>query len=195
MARRSAAEAAETRDSLLASARDAFGNVGFAATSLDELSAAVGVTRGALHHHFGDKHQLFAEVFVQVIDEINAAVSAAVAVAPPLVQLRAGCEALFAKMADPAIRQIWLADAPAVLGIDRWYELDRAQGMLTIAAGLRTLFDEGFLAEELIEPVAILLYGAMTEAAIALATTDTAPSVDALISAMESMVAGLLTFE
>lgn len=192
MARRSAAEAAETRDALLAAAREAFGQHGFAATSLEQISALAGVSRGALHHHFGDKHQLFAEVFDRLVEEIDATVAAAVEVAAPLGQLRAGCEALFDAMADPATRTIWLADAPAVLGLERWYATDRARGMATIKAGLEVLAAERVLDPALVEPLTVLLYGAMTESAISLAASDGGPLPGALIDAMEAMVAGIL---
>lgn len=46
---------AETRAKLLAAGREAFGNVGYAEASMDDFTAAAGLTRGALYHHFGDK--------------------------------------------------------------------------------------------------------------------------------------------
>jgi AcrR family transcriptional regulator len=45
----------ETRNKLLEAGRQAFGSVGYAQTSMDELTASAGLTRGALYHHFGDK--------------------------------------------------------------------------------------------------------------------------------------------
>ena len=48
----------ETRRKLLATARESFRLAGYAATSMDDLTAAAGLTRGALYHHFGDKLSL-----------------------------------------------------------------------------------------------------------------------------------------
>ena len=45
----------ETRRKLLQAARQAFAEKGYAASSMDELTADVGLTRGALYHNFGDK--------------------------------------------------------------------------------------------------------------------------------------------
>ena len=45
----------ETRAKLLATARQAFGSLGYANTSMDDFTAEAGLTRGALYHHFGDK--------------------------------------------------------------------------------------------------------------------------------------------
>lgn len=53
---------AETRKKLIQVARRAFGEYGYADTSMDKLTAEAGLTRGALYHHFGDKKGLFAAV-------------------------------------------------------------------------------------------------------------------------------------
>ena len=52
----------ETRNKLLEAGRQAFGSVGYAQTSMDELTASAGLTRGALYHHFGDKKGLLQAV-------------------------------------------------------------------------------------------------------------------------------------
>ncbi|MFO6393111.1 TetR/AcrR family transcriptional regulator, partial [Pseudomonas aeruginosa] len=63
MTRKTRAEMlAETRAKLVSAARQAFGTIGYADTSMDELTASVGLTRGALYHHFGDKKGLLAAV-------------------------------------------------------------------------------------------------------------------------------------
>ncbi|WP_245686744.1 TetR/AcrR family transcriptional regulator, partial [Paracoccus tibetensis] len=60
----------DTRRKLIASARAAFAEKGFADTSMDDLTAAVGLTRGALYHSFGDKKGLFAAVVEQIDAEM-----------------------------------------------------------------------------------------------------------------------------
>ena len=62
----------ETRGKLIEAARLAFGTVGYAQTSMDELTASVGLTRGALYHHFGDKKGLFQAVAQQIDAELDA---------------------------------------------------------------------------------------------------------------------------
>ena len=52
----------ETRAKLVASARKAFAEKGFAAASMDDLTAEAGLTRGALYHNFGDKRGLLQAV-------------------------------------------------------------------------------------------------------------------------------------
>jgi len=59
MARRTKAEAAATREALLDAAERVFRERGVAHTSLAEVAAAGGVTRGAVYWHFRDKADLF----------------------------------------------------------------------------------------------------------------------------------------
>ena len=63
----------ENREKLISAGRKAFGTQGFAAASMDELTASVGLTRGALYHNFGDKKGLLAAVVAQVDGEMAAA--------------------------------------------------------------------------------------------------------------------------
>ena len=59
-AKRRAETMEETRTKLITAARKAFAEKGFAAASMDDLTASVGLTRGALYHNFGDKKGLLA---------------------------------------------------------------------------------------------------------------------------------------
>ena len=44
---------------VVAASRDVFWNQGYAATSVDDLSAATGLGRGSFYKAFGDKHSMF----------------------------------------------------------------------------------------------------------------------------------------
>jgi TetR/AcrR family transcriptional regulator, transcriptional repressor for nem operon len=46
-------------DDVVAAARDEFWNRGYAATSVDDLTAATGLGKGSLYGAFGDKHTLY----------------------------------------------------------------------------------------------------------------------------------------
>jgi AcrR family transcriptional regulator len=60
-----------TRLALLAAARQLFGEKGYAATSIEEIAAQAGVTKGAVYHHFGGKGDLFQDVYEQVMREVS----------------------------------------------------------------------------------------------------------------------------
>ncbi len=61
--RRTKAEAAETRCSILCAAEQLFFEKGVANSALDEIAAAAGVTRGAIYWHFASKSDLFLELY------------------------------------------------------------------------------------------------------------------------------------
>jgi TetR/AcrR family acrAB operon transcriptional repressor len=63
VARRTKAEAEETRRSLLDAAERIFHAKGVATTSLEEIAAEAGVTRGAVYWHFANKADLFMALF------------------------------------------------------------------------------------------------------------------------------------
>ena len=60
-------------------ARAAFWNTGYAATSLDDLSAATGLNRPSLYGAFGDKKSMYIQALEKSRAEINAGLAAAMA--------------------------------------------------------------------------------------------------------------------
>ena len=89
-AKRRAETMEENRIKLIGAARKAFAASGFAAASMDDLTAQVGLTRGALYHGFGDKKGLLAAVVAQVDGEMAARARQAGATARKLVGKAAG---------------------------------------------------------------------------------------------------------
>lgn len=61
--RRTKAEAAETRCSILCAAEQLFFEKGVDNSALDEIASAAGVTRGAIYWHFASKSDLFLELY------------------------------------------------------------------------------------------------------------------------------------
>lgn len=61
--RRTKAEAAETRCSIVDAAEKLFFEKGVANSTLDEIATAAGVTRGAIYWHFESKSDLFLELY------------------------------------------------------------------------------------------------------------------------------------
>lgn len=60
MARKTKAEAEQTRQDILNAALELFHERGFSSTTLDQIARKAGVTRGAIYWHFKDKVDLFA---------------------------------------------------------------------------------------------------------------------------------------
>ena len=63
---------ARTRAALLEAAATVFARKGFAAATLDEISETAGYTRGAFHHHFASKEELFLAVIARHDEELLA---------------------------------------------------------------------------------------------------------------------------
>jgi AcrR family transcriptional regulator len=71
-------------DAVLDKARAVFWNLGYAATSLDDLAAATGLNRPSLYAAFGDKHALYLAALERSRSEATAALGAALATEAPL---------------------------------------------------------------------------------------------------------------
>lgn len=107
----------ENREKLIAAARKAFAEKGFAAASMDELTASVGLTRGALYHNFGDKKGLLAAVVAQIDGEMAERARADASHASNDWERLLAEGVAYIKMAlDPEVRRIVLLDGPAFLG-------------------------------------------------------------------------------
>ena len=177
MTRRTRAEMMEeTRRKLVASARAAFAEKGFANTSMDDLTAAAGLTRGALYHNFGDKKGLFAAV-VDQIDAEMAARARTLAEAEPTTwdALLAEGSAYIEMALDPEVQRIVLRDGPAVLGDPaHWPSQNRCLDATRAAVA-------ALLAQDVLRPVDVeaasrLLNGAALNAALWVAACED-PSV------------------
>ncbi|GAA0770924.1 TetR family transcriptional regulator [Ideonella azotifigens] len=66
MVRRTKADAQITRNQILDAAEQVFQDRGVARTSLQDVAAAAGVTRGAIYWHFKDKAELFSAMMERV---------------------------------------------------------------------------------------------------------------------------------
>ena len=119
-------------DKVLDQARDAFWRNGYAATSLDDLSAATGLNRPSLYGAFGDKHALYLAALRRSRDEMLAGQARGLANPAPLREtlttIYAGATAIYLagengprgcfligtavteSMSDPEVRRI-LEDA------------------------------------------------------------------------------------
>ena len=73
--RRTKQESERTRQSILAAARRVFARQGVTRTTLGEIAAAAGVTRGAIYWHFANKTALFfamrEQMAVPMIDQMD----------------------------------------------------------------------------------------------------------------------------
>jgi AcrR family transcriptional regulator len=62
----------DTREAILAAAREAFADRGFDAASIRSIAAAAGVDPALVHHYFGTKDQLFLDAMQAPLDPAEA---------------------------------------------------------------------------------------------------------------------------
>ncbi|WP_240769139.1 TetR/AcrR family transcriptional regulator [Paracoccus liaowanqingii] len=157
---------------LIAAGRKAFASEGFSGSSMDELTASVGLTRGALYPSFGNKTGLLAAVVAQVDGEMAARAKAAGASAgDDWEQLLAEGTAYIAMALDSEVRRIVLLDGPAFLGDPSQWPSQNACLQGTKQAVTR-LIAAGVMKDVDIEAAARLLSGAALNAALWVAASD-----------------------
>lgn len=169
-ARRSAA----TRRKLIDAATALFAQRGYAAVGTEEIVRAAGVTRGAMYHQFTDKADLLAAMVEEAESALmqRVAEGAVAASADPVSALKAGAAAFLDEVADPAMRQILLIDAPSVLGHARWREIGLRHGLGLVEGLLAHGIETGALRSMPVRPMAHLFSGAIDEAALTIASAD-----------------------
>ncbi|UKE47839.1 TetR/AcrR family transcriptional regulator [Xanthomonas cerealis] len=170
--RRSRTEMVEqTRAKLLATARHAFATQGFAHTSMDNFTAAAGMTRGALYHHFASKEGLLTAVIEQIEVEVGARLQAVSDTAPsPWEGFRRRCRTYLELALEPEIRRIILQDARAVFGDIP--PTAQSVGIGALQASLEILIAAGTVAPLHAGVMARMLYGAITEASFWIAEPE-----------------------
>jgi AcrR family transcriptional regulator len=161
-----------TRASLLAAARELFGEQGYVDTSNDEIVARAGVTKGALYHHFNGKEDLFRAVFEQVQHEVSDRAVAEFLGEDSWEALISGCALWIDSHLDHSVRRIVLQDARAVLGWDDVRAIENRYGAVALRGALRKAMRYDVLEKQPLRPLAVLLIGALSEGCLYIADAD-----------------------
>ncbi|MFB7722242.1 MULTISPECIES: TetR/AcrR family transcriptional regulator [unclassified Nocardia] len=164
-----------TRAALEDAGRRLFTERGFAGTSAEDLVAAAGVTRGALHHHYGDKRGLFLAVLEQVEVEASAEIGTAIAAhdsADMLGGMAIGLATFLEICRRPAMLRIVLQDGPTVLGWQAFREFEAQHGLGLIVDMLERGRQAGLIVDAPVPMLAQLLMSALTEASLMVANAE-----------------------
>ena len=171
MVRRTRAAMEETRATLLETARKVFSERGYADTSLDDLTAQAGLTRGALYHHFGDKKGLLAAVVAQLDAEMDERLCAISDSAKDGWDgFRQRCHAFLEMALEPQIQRIVLRDARAVLGGGSPEAQQHC--VESMRQLIHQLIVQGVVVEADAQALAFLIYGSLAEAAAWIAEAE-----------------------
>lgn len=187
-----AEQVAQTRAALIAAGRRSFGTRGFAATSVEDIAREARVTTGALYHHFPTKAAVFEVVFEQVHTDLMAAsLQAAGQATDPVGVLTAGFGAFLDAVLEPEVQRIVITDAPAVLGLARFTELDERYAFAATVAALEAANEAGALRVTDPPTLARLLLGALTRAGLLIAgSAEPRATRDAVAATLGSMISG-----
>ena len=193
MARRRSETMEENRAKLIAAARRSFAEQGYAAASMDELTARAGLTRGALYHNFGDKKGLLAAVVHQIDSEMAARAQERAARANSAWQALLDEGVAYIQMAlDPEVQRIVLLDGPAVLGDPSQWP-SQSSCLQATRGVVEQLIAEGTIKPVDAEAAARLLSGAALNAALWIAASDNPQDVlPKAVAAFKILAEGLL---
>ena len=170
---RKAEQSEATRTALVQVALDLFAQRGYAGVPTEEIVRAAGVTRGALYHHFKDKRDLFGAVVERVEQQVMERVAiAASQEADPWEQQRVAIGAYLDVCLEPAVQRIVLVDAPSVLGLAAWREIEARYGLALVRAGIENVMQAGLIERQPVEPLSHLMLGALTEGGLLIARSE-----------------------
>lgn len=193
MAQKRAEMIVETRAKLIKAARQAFATQGYADSSMDDLTAEAGLTRGALYHHFGGKKGLLEAVIAQIDSEMVQRLAVVIEQASSTWEGFIEESIAYIRMAlEPEIQRIVLLDGPAVLGdSSRWASQNAC--MRSTERSIQKLMDEGTVRAVDAEAMARMVMGALLNASLWIAHAD--DPQDASVKATEGfkvLASGLL---
>lgn len=105
-----------------------------------------GVTRGALYHHFADKHELFRLVCRKLQSESAVKINAAIRRASdPWEAFLGAVHATLDAAAIPNVRRILFTEREAVLTSDEWDKISSGTNFWAMQSALEHAMDQGYM--------------------------------------------------
>jgi AcrR family transcriptional regulator len=159
--------------------------------STEEILQRSGVSRGALYHHFPTKLDLFRAVFMaserRVIERIAARAAVSASPFDALLALAQGY--LRAAETDEELRRIGLGQSRAVLGWEGWRAACAELGIGAALAAVSAAIEAGEMPPRDPETMAMILLGAMIDAAMLIVVAKDRPAAR---DRSEAVIADLL---
>jgi AcrR family transcriptional regulator len=162
------------REALIAAAHELFVANDYDEVSTAEILARSGVSRGALYHHFPSKLDLFRAVYEASERQLVEGIAVeALGASTPFEGLLAGARAYLRRCeSDQEFRRVNLLQSRAVLGWERWREVATDLGIGVVLAAVTAAIEAGEIPAQDPETLAIVLLGALIEAAMLIATAS-----------------------
>ncbi|RDI68136.1 TetR family transcriptional regulator [Nocardia pseudobrasiliensis] len=163
--------AALTKTAILDAARKLFVEKGFDSTSVDDIARESQLSKGAVYHHFQDKQQVFAEVYLAAEKVVIGAVAES-AIAPdlePWDRAEVAARTAIQRYAADADTRSLLRQVTGVLGVERTRELDSEVALPLIRGLLDELSRLGLLRPVDLDTTAQMVFRLLAEASLAIA--------------------------
>lgn len=162
------------REALIAAAHELFLAHDYDRVSTAQILERSGVSRGALYHHFPSKLDLFRAVYEASERRLVERIGAEALGAPtPFEALLTGARAYLRRCeSDEEFRRIGLLQSRAVLGWEGWRAAAAELGIGVVLAIVTAAIEAGEIPAHDPETLAIVLLGALIEAAMLIATAE-----------------------
>ena len=159
---------------MIEAARELFLAEDYDQVSTEQILDRSGVSRGALYHHFPSKLELFKAVYEASEQRLIEAVAVEVASAStPFEGILIGASAYLRRSeSDEEFRRIGLTQSRAVLGWERWREVATGLGIGVVLALVTAAIEAGELPRRDPETTAVILLGALIEAAMLIVSAE-----------------------
>lgn len=181
-----------TRAAIVDAAAKLFADQGFAATSITDILAASGVSRGALYHHFAGKDEVFVEVYRLVSsDAVDRATRAARNADTRLGVLIGACLAWIDITAEAPLAQILFVEGPKALGWDRCRDLEESASLGKVRGGLKLAARAGEIGDRDLDLTARLINAALAEAALSIHRQEPRATRAAAGRSITALISGL----
>ena len=166
------------REALIEAAHDLFMQRDYDLVSTAEILERSGVSRGALYHHFPSKLDLFRAVYeASERRKIELIVAEVPAGSSPGEALVAGARAYLRRCeTDEEMRRIGLTQSRAVLGWEGWREAATELGIGAVLGLVTAAIEAGELSPHDPETTALILLGALIEAAMLIVVAEDRPA-------------------
>ena len=153
----------ETKKNILFEARKLFGSKGYHNTSLEEVYKNLGLTRGALYHHFSGKKELFYEMCLSYNLEIITDISKW-----NWKEFRKNWIRFLDLTEDSSFVQIWIKDLTSVLNSEEMDRIDNESIGKSIQILISKSIQEGYLKKVPVLETSQIIIGIINQSLLSL---------------------------
>lgn len=183
---------AATRAKLIEASREHFARNDFDSTHTNDILDDIGLSRGALYHHFGSKQELFEAVYLTIsIESVDYAINQGADGENALESLISSCLAWLRVVRQPEVAAILIDQGPRVLGWKRARELEAKTSFKPMRQALERAVAEGWIEVQSVELAARFINAMLTEAAMAGLHNKSRASVSRIETMLRQFIQGL----